>query len=86
MFQALAENDVDRIKALLQRNTNTVHARRRDERTPLHSAALDSDTDLCRLFLASGADVNARDTYGAKTLACVATMSTIADVLTQRGA
>ena len=27
----------------------------------------------------------ARDAYGSKTLACVATMSTIADILTQRG-
>ena len=60
MFDAVRAGDAEKVKVLLQADPKLAAARTEDGSTALHLAALDGQSEMVRLLLASKAQVNAR--------------------------
>jgi ankyrin repeat protein len=73
LFDAVAQSDVNSIKALLTEKPFLVYFRLPNGLTPLHVAALWGARSAAEALLQKGADVNARDASGRSPLALTAT-------------
>jgi hypothetical protein len=66
LIEAAAKDDVDTLRAILDRDPALVRARDRVGATALHHAAFNASRRVVRLLVERGADINARDTeFGA---------------------
>lgn len=62
---AARKGDVKKLKALLEQDPKLVNDKDGNGDTPLHQAALHGQVAAVQLLLEAGADVNAKNTYGA---------------------
>ena len=60
IYEAIAQDDVERVRGLLEANPALVHSNDKIGFTPLHSALLSPTPSMAELLLAHGADINAR--------------------------
>jgi cytohesin len=67
IHDAARKGDVSKIKALLQADPKLVSAQDKNGDTPLHVACLHGQLAAAQLLIDSGADVNAKNNYGAFT-------------------
>ena len=67
IHDAARKGDVKKVTALLQSDPKLVGDRDKNGDTPLHVAALHGELAVAQVLLAAGADVNARNNYGAFT-------------------
>ncbi|HWD42090.1 MAG TPA: ankyrin repeat domain-containing protein [Fimbriimonas sp.] len=61
MFRAVKAGDVEKVKALLAANPGLVHARDREQSTPLHHAAWKGHAPLVDVLVDAGADLQAHN-------------------------
>jgi ankyrin repeat protein len=61
IFDAVKANDLAKVKALVEANSQLVNAKDTDGRTPLHWACRGVHYELLKFFVEKGADVNAQD-------------------------
>src|SRR5437870_657718 len=73
IHDAATAGDIVRLTELLEQNPSLVHALDANKRTPLHDAAVQSEVAAAELLLSNGADVQARDRWGATPLSYVGT-------------
>jgi ankyrin repeat protein len=64
IHNAVADDDVGKVKALLKADPELVHSKAGDGATPLHVAAESGYEDVAQVLLAGGAVVDARDVHG----------------------
>jgi ankyrin repeat protein len=67
IHDAARKGDVKKVTALLQSDPKLVGDRDNNGDTPLHVAALHGELAVAQVLLEAGADVNARNSYGAFT-------------------
>ncbi len=67
IHDAARKGDVNKIKALLQADPKLVAERDKNGDTPLHSACLHGQLAAAHVLIDAGADVNAKNNYGAFT-------------------
>jgi uncharacterized protein len=67
IHEAARKGDVNKIKALLQADPKLVADVDKNGDTPLHVACLHGQTAAAQLLIEAGADVNAKNSYGAFT-------------------
>jgi ankyrin repeat protein len=67
IFDAVLKRDLPRVRSLLQADPSLVNSKT-EGGTPLHAAAIVGDSELVRLLLDAGAEVNARTNWGATPL------------------
>lgn len=80
-----APKEIDECLAILLRAGIPIDVKDRDDRTPLHQAALEGRLAVVKCLVAHGADVDAKDILGLTPLACASTFS-VADFLRSSGA
>jgi cytohesin len=87
-FVLVGFGPVERLRTPLRRNPRLVGARDKDDRTPLHAAAVRGDPEVVRLLVERGAPVNAADRHGETALhiAAAAGRSEIVKLLLAAGA
>jgi len=88
LLLAVRKNDVESVKALIAGKVN-VNAKYRYDRTPLSFASDRGSSEIVKLLLDAGADVNAKDNfYGATPLSLASSKGyvEIVGMLLQRGA
>ncbi|MBM3790141.1 MAG: hypothetical protein FJW35_07285 [Acidobacteria bacterium] len=68
IFDAVKANDPAKVKALVQADSQLVHAKDADGRTPLHRACEGVHFEVLRFLVEKGADVNAQDNVGTAPL------------------
>jgi len=61
LFRAVKAGDVARVKELLADDPSLVHARDKDQSTPLHLAAWKDQAEIVELLLDGGADIQAHN-------------------------
>lgn len=61
IFKATKKGDLAAIRGLLRADSSLVHIRDKDGSTPLHWAAWRGQTEVARLLLKAGAEVNAQN-------------------------
>jgi hypothetical protein len=61
LFDAIRDADAARVREILDRHPQTVHARDEHGATPLHHAAELGNHAIAGMLLDAGADINARD-------------------------
>jgi ankyrin repeat protein len=64
IHEAAKSGDLEKVKALLEENSNLVFGKDTDDRTPLHWAAARDHKNAAELLLANKANVNAKDDAG----------------------
>jgi uncharacterized protein len=67
IHDAARKGDVKKVKALLQSDPKLVGERDSNGDTPLHVASLHGETAVAQALLDAGAEINARNNYGAFT-------------------
>jgi ankyrin repeat protein len=67
IHDAARKGDVKKVKALLQADPTLVSSKDNEGNTPLHLAALHGETAVAAALIDAGADVNAKNNYGAFT-------------------
>ena len=67
IHEAARKGDVNKIKALLQADPKLVADIDKNGDTPLHVACLHGQSAAAQVLIEAGADVNARNSYGAFT-------------------
>jgi ankyrin repeat protein len=67
IHDAARKGDAKKVKALLQADAKIVNDRDSNGDTPLHVAALHNQLAIAQVLLEAGADVNAKNSYGAFT-------------------
>jgi ankyrin repeat protein len=67
IHEAARKGDVKKVKALLAADPTLVSSKDGEGNTPLHVAALHGETAVAAALLDAGADVNAKNNYGAFT-------------------
>ena len=88
ILQAAKNGDGAAVGRLLSNNPGLVHATDDHLKTPLHWAAERDNHDVAKVLLYSGAELEARTSWGATPLDWAATMGStkVADLLLARGA
>ena len=61
LFHAVRNNDIDTVKALIEKGADVDAEERDSQETPIHEAVECGNIDIVRLLLDHGADVNARN-------------------------
>jgi ankyrin repeat protein len=61
LLDAVNRNAAEEVSAILQSNPQLVHQRDAEGATALHYAAFEGHSDVARVFIQAGADINARD-------------------------
>jgi len=61
---AASDGDLDKIRAVIQKDTSLLHSKNTKGFLPLHEAARGGHTDVVRFLYESGADLNARTNDG----------------------
>lgn len=85
LFQAVRNNDLSRLKSAASDRAN-VNVRGARDVTPLMHAAAFGSVEAVEILLASGADVNAKDAFGATALLWAAGDPRKAQILVEHGA
>src|SRR5215472_15924092 len=67
IHDAARKGDAKKVAALLQSDPKLVGDRDKNGDTPLHVAALHGEVGVAQVLLEAGADINARNNYGAFT-------------------
>jgi len=58
IFELITKGDLSKVRDLLNANSELVYIKDKDGDTPLHFAAMVGHTDIAKLLIDSGADVN----------------------------
>lgn len=88
MAQAVQNDDLDKVKALIKADPTLISSTGGGEYAPLVAAAAHNDTDVVEFLLASKADVNVRNEAGMTALYCAVQggFADVADLLIAHGA
>lgn len=88
IFDAIESGDVDAVRRAIADGADINAIRDNDGKTLLHQAAYDGNTEIARLLIEHGANVNAADEYGISPLmsACDGGYVETARLLIERGA
>ena len=62
IFDAVGNNDLSKVKALVEKDGSLVHLKDAAGNTPLHQAAITGSVSISELLLSKGADINAINT------------------------
>ena len=68
LFEAVAGNDLSKVRSGLKANPEWINAKDNIGFTPLHMAVTMGHREMAELLLVQGADVDARDTFGQTSL------------------
>jgi ankyrin repeat protein len=88
MLKAAERGDVERVRELLASDSTLANARGAHNKTPLHLAAEKNHTEIAKLLIEAGADLNAEVSWGMTPLAWAANMGNraVAEVFLAHGA
>jgi ankyrin repeat protein len=62
IFNAVKNNDLEKVKVLIEKDASLVNIKDEAGNTPLHHAAIIGSIETIKLLLSKGADINARNT------------------------
>lgn len=89
IFHAIRNNDISRVKALLEKDTSLVNFKDDSGRTPLHYAIITGNTGIVELLINHEADLSARNSDGDTPLNFALVLSRnkeLIDILLERSA
>ena len=88
MLKAAERGDAAKVRQFLAADTTLANARGLHNKTPLHIAAEKNHTEIAKLLIDAGADMNAEASLGMTPLALAAKMGNreVAEVLLAHGA
>lgn len=88
IFEAVWDNDLDRVKTLIKENPDLLHYKSREGYSPLHSAARMGLKEIVKFFIEKGTDINTANLWGTTPLhyACQWGRAEVIEVLIQSGA
>ncbi len=88
IHEAAIQGDVNKVKEIIQKEPDEVHAKDTQGRTALHRAAQKGNIEMVEFLIASGADMNAKDDNGRTPLIYALDFNNfdIANLLIEKGA
>ncbi|HET9839214.1 MAG TPA: ankyrin repeat domain-containing protein [Candidatus Angelobacter sp.] len=88
MLKACEQGDLGKVRELLTRDSTLVNAKGAHRKTPLHWAAEKNHTELARILIGAGADLDVEVSWGMTPLQWAANMGSreVAEVLLEHGA
>ena len=63
IFDAIKNNDVARVQALLEKDTSLVNQKDTEGNTPLHKAGIVGSVSIAEFILSKGAEINAVNNF-----------------------
>jgi ankyrin repeat protein len=62
IFDAIKNNDLKKVKLLIEKDASLLNIKDEAENTPLHKAAIVGNAEIIGFLLSKGADINAQNT------------------------